>query len=75
MTKRSTLKNLDADDNLIIDAQFDVFDLVLSVGSVCHSLNSLAHIDSEDLQFLTRVKMPLCPFNLEQAYPFPEMVY
>lgn len=75
MTKRSTLKNLDLDENLITNTQFDVFDPVLYVSLIHHSLNALARIDSEDLQFLTKVKMSLCRFNLEQTYPFLELVY
>lgn len=44
VTKRSTLKNLDPDENLITDTQFDVFDRVLSVGSdiLCVELLQLA---------------------------------
>jgi len=75
MTRRSTLKDLDFNENLISDTEFDVFDPVPSVGPIRHSLNALAQINPEDLQFLTRVWMFLCPFNVEQMYPFPELVY
>jgi len=34
MVNRSTLKTLDTEESFIIDAQFDVFDPILSVSSV-----------------------------------------
>lgn len=75
MTMRSILKNLDLNESLISDTQSDVFDPVLSIGPIRQSLSAIAQIKTGDLQFLSKVRMSLFPFNLEQTYPFPELIY
>ena len=74
MSTRCTLKNLVNTESLISNTLSNVFDLVLSMGSLWQSLNALARIEPEGLQFLVRVRNSLCPFNVEQTFPFPELV-
>ena len=53
LNSRLSVKALDHNENLIVDTQFDVYDLVLHTVMVYQSMNSLCNVNSANLPIIS----------------------